>query len=349
MSLVRLAGIRRLLSSPGPTGAAILSVLVLASGCGSGGGGGGSTGTGSARHAAAHAHRAAAVAGPARLHYRSLYSLAAPLRDPAGAVLAGGTFVLLGGLDAADSSTAGIEVADLHGVRSTAALPLAQHDAQGAQLSGTVYVFGGGSLSELDHIISFDPASGSVRTVGTLPRAESDVAVAASGGTAYVVGGYDGANWLDTIIAWSPGSPPRVVGHLPVGLRYAAASAVDGRILIIGGSTPTTASNAIYSFDPGTGQVRQIGVLPQPITHGSAATLGSFVYLVGGRGDNLDSQTATVWSIDPQTGAVHVAGRLPAPLSDTGVLAVDGQIVVAGGLLPDGNTASGVGALVPRS
>lgn len=272
--------------------------------------------------------------------------LPAPLKDPAFAVLGAGRFALLGGLDSAEVSSAGIEVADLHGVLRTASLPLAQHDAQGALLGGTVYVFGGGSSSELDHIIGFDPAGGAIRTVGALPRAQSDVAVAATGGTAYVVGGYDGTSWLNTILAWRPGSPARVAGHLPVGLRYSAVSAVGGHLLIIGGSTPDRASDAIYRFDPATGQVQLIGRLPRATTHASAATLGSFVYLVGGRGDTLGSQTADVLSIDPRTGAVRRAGRLPEPLSDTASLSIGGAIVVAGGLAPTSTVAS-VGELVP--
>ena len=97
-------------------------------------------------------------------------------------MLGAGRFALLGGLDSSEVSSAGIEVADLHGVLHTASLPLAQHDAQGALLGGRVYVFGGGSSSELDHIVSFDPAGGTVQTVGALPRAQSDVAVTAAGG-----------------------------------------------------------------------------------------------------------------------------------------------------------------------
>ena len=116
---------------------------------------------------------------------------------------------------------------------------------------------------------------------------------------------------------------------------------------MVGGSTPTGASNAVYSFDPTTGRVRRIGSLPRPITHGSAATLGASVYLVGGRGDLLNAQTSTVWAIDPQSGRVRVAGRLPTALSDTGVLTIGGVIVVAGGLDPGGATMSAVGELVP--
>ena len=133
-----------------------------------------------------------------------------------------------------------------------------------------------------------------MRTVGGLPAARSDVAVTASHSTAYVVGGYDGTDWLDTILARRPGSAARVVAHLRVGLRYAAASTVDGRVPVIGGSTPTGGSDAVYRFDPATRRVRQLDRLPQRITHAAAATLGPYVYLVGGRGDNLNSHTASI-------------------------------------------------------
>jgi N-acetylneuraminic acid mutarotase len=209
-------------------------------------------------------------------------------------------------------------------------------------------VFGGGSLSELDHILSFDPASGTIHTVGSLPHAQSDVAVAGANGVAYVFGGYDGVSWLNTIIAYRPGAPPKLVGHLPVGLRYSAAAATaNGQILVVGGSAPTAATSAIYRFDPASGRVQQIGRLPHPITHAGAAALGSTVYLVGGRGDSVDAQTAAIWAIDPVTGAVHAAGHLPTALSDTGVLTVGKGIVVVGGLSPSGATASGVGQLLP--
>jgi hypothetical protein len=340
--LATVADIRpRVLTPAAPA----LWLALLIAGCG-GSAATTTTGAAAARTRAKHAaHRPAA---PARLVYHRLYSLPAPLRDPASATLAGGRFALVGGLDAADTSAAGVLIGDRHGARLVTSLPEAQHDAQGAALDGKVYVFGGGSLSELDHILSFDPAAGTVNTVGTLPHAQSDVAVTAANGVAYVFGGYDGTSWLNTIIAYRPGATPKVVGHLPVGLRYSAATAAPtGQILIIGGSTPAGASAAIYRFDPATGRVQQIGRLPHPITHAGTATLGATVYLVGGRGDSVDAQTAGIWAINPVTGAVRAAGRLPAALSDTGVFTIGDAIVVAGGLSPSGATASGVGELVP--
>jgi Kelch motif len=315
----------------------------MASGCGGGGASRSHTATSSA---ASGTQRVAVQPRPPHLVYRPLFSLPAPLRDPASAVLTGGRFVLLGGLNAADTSANGVAVLNRHRVLASGTLPQPQHDAQAAALGSRVYVFGGGDLTELDHIVSFDPASRVVSTVGSLPRASSDVAVTSLAGTAYIVGGYDGTNWLNTILAWRPGAAPRIAGHLPVGLRYAGVAAVGNKILIVGGSTPVAASRDILRFDPSTGRVTRIGRLPQPLTHLSAATLGDVVFVVGGRGNETTSQTDAILSVDPQTGAVHPAGRLPKPLSDAGVFTVGNAIVVAGGLTPAG-TVAGVGELVP--
>lgn len=326
-------------------GAVLLSLALAASGCGSGGSTTASSGHDQAHRSGSRA-RHAGPAGPQRLAYRTLFSLPAPLRDPATAPVGTSQAALLGGLDAADTSTSQVYLISARGLVYSGSLPNAQHDAEAANLAGQVYVFGGGSLTELNHILGFDPGTHAVREVGVLPTASSDSAVTQVGPTAYVVGGYDGTNYLNTILAWQPGGTARVAGHTPDGLRYAAVTAVGGKVIILGGSTPAGASRAIYSFDPATGQVKTIGQLPQPITHGGAAALGNYVYLVGGRGD-LDTQTTrNVWSIDPNTGAVKVAGSLPNGLSDAGVLTVGQAIIVAGGSTGT-TTLAGVGELVP--
>jgi Kelch motif len=280
------------------------------------------------------------------LRYRPLFTLPAPLQDPAYAGFADGRFALLGGLDAADSSSSGVIVADTSRVTASASLPGAQHDAQATAFGRAVYVFGGGDFTQYDHILRVDPATGRVTTAGSLPQAQSDVAVTQVGGVAYVVGGFNGTSALDTIVAWHPGGTARVVAHLPVSIRYAAVAAVRGTVLVIGGSTPSGASDVIYRFDPATGGVARIGRLPHPTTHAGAATLGSTVYVVGGRGDLLDSQTDAIWSIDPNTGRVARAGRLPGARSDAAVLTLGGSIVVAGGRSNAGTLAT-VGELTP--
>jgi hypothetical protein len=323
-----------------------LGLALAVAGCGSSGSttaSGGQSGAHSSK--TTRAHRAVAV-GPKQLAYRTLFSLPAPLRDPATAPVGTSQAALLGGLDSADTSTSEIQVISPRGVSYTGALPVAQHDAQAATLAGQVYVFGGGSLSELNHIVGFDPSAHTVRSVGVLPTASSDVAVTQVGNTAYIVGGYDGTNYLNTILAWTPGGPAKVVGHTPAGLRYSAVTTVGGKLIILGGSTPTGASRTIYSFDPATGRLTTLGQLPQPITHGGAAALGNFVYLVGGRGDLVSQTTRNVWSINPSTGAVKPAGHLPHALSDAGVITIGQGIVVAGGYTGV-NTVAGVGELIP--
>src|ERR1700730_10693077 len=237
-------------------------------------------------------------------------TLSAPVQFPAAASIAGGRVVLLGGLDGSGASTAAVTT--LSGGRSAqgGALPVAQHDAQAATLANAVYVFGGGAVQSYDHIMRFDPGTGQVTQAGHLPQPASDVAVASVGDTAYVIGGYNGTSALDPIVAWSPGAPARVGSRLRTALRSPAAASVDGRVIIAGGSQTASASDAILSFDPATRAVVQIGHLPAPLTHATAATLSSTVYVVGGRGATTDSQTATVLAIHPSNRLARRGGRL---------------------------------------
>jgi N-acetylneuraminic acid mutarotase len=333
------------------TSVCALGLAAALAACGGATGTGDHNGTVRARAQTHKRHRGGAATTaprPSVLTYRHLYKLAAPLRDPAYASLGGSRFVLAGGLSAADTSTSEVDVGDLTSLRQAATLATAQHDAQAATLDGTVYVFGGGSFSELDHIVSFDPATSAVTAVGSLPTAQSDVAVASIGNTAYVVGGYDGTSWRNTILSYAPGaSTTKVVGTLPVGLRYAAVAAVGGRVLIAGGSTPSSASRAIFSFDPASGHVTRIGTLPQPVTHGELAPLGQFAYLVGGRGNGDSSQTARIFAIDPGTGRVTPAGRLPTGLSDAALVPAGGSLLLIGGLESSGAVSDNVGELTP--
>lgn len=339
----------------GRTALTALAVIVAA-GVSACGGGGASTRSSHSHQAGSHqqkarlaAQRAAARRAAARsitLRYRPLYTLPAPLRDPAYAALGGDRFVMLGGLDSASVSAAGIEVADLHGVLHTAQLPGPQHDAQAALLDGRVYVFGGGYTSELDHILSYDPSGGQTSPAGTLASPQSDVAVTQAAGTAYIVGGYDGTSYLNTIVTWHPGGRPATVAHLPQGLRYAAATIAGNSLFVLGGVTPSGTSDAIYRFDLATHEVTRVGTLPHPTEHGNAVTLGSTIYLVGGRGPNTADQTSAVYAIDPTTGRVRRAGRLPRPTSDAAVMTIGQAIVVAGGQSPSGTLAD-VGELLP--
>ncbi len=291
-------------------------------------------------------HAARTQARPARLVERSVGALAQPLQDTAAAPTGSGA-LLLGGLNAADTSVADIRFVTARGDTLRGSLPGVRHDAAAVTLGGATYVFGGGNgPSQLDEIVKVGPA-GSTSVVDRLPQPASDLSAAVIAGTAYVVGGFTGTRWLNTILAWRPGGQPRVVARLPVALRYAAVAAAGGKLVIAGGSTPKgTASRTVLSFDPARRRVRAIGRLPAPTTHAAAATFHGIAYVIGGRGSVPGSATRRISAIDPSSGRLRGAGVLATPLSDLAAVSVRGGILLAGGRGPPG-TSSTIGELVP--
>ena len=259
-------------------------------------------------------------------------SLAAPLQDAAMASV-GGKLLLLGGLDAADVSTAEIRTVTGGRERTIGRLPSVFHDGAAVGIGRFAYEFGGGDgIRQLDQILRVDPSTGAVKRVGKMPAPSSDQAAAAVGDEAYVVGGYTGSTWLNTIVAWRPGGTAHVVARLPVPVRYAGVAAAGGKVVIAGGSLRDgTASRAVYVFDPNSHDVRRLGSLPAPTTHAAAAAVGDRVLLIGGRSAAPNTPTARIAAIDPRHGSIRLAGRLPRALSDAAVTAVGHGVVVAGG------------------
>ncbi len=275
----------------------------------------------------------------ARLVERRTGDLPAPVQDAAAATTAQDRgVILLGGLTAADTSTAAIVVAHPTGARQRGVLPTALHDAGAVRLGASTYLFGGGDGSkQLDGIVRVDAATGATADAGRLPSPSSDQAAAELAGTAYVVGGYTGSHWLDTIVAWRPGSSARIVAHLPAPLRYAAVTAVDDRLLIAGGSLPNgSASDEVFAYLPAEHRVVRIGRLPAPTTHAAAAALGGVAYVVGGRGATPGSGTARVIAVDVRSRRIWRAGHLSTWRSDLAAATVGTRILLAGGRGPGG-------------
>jgi DNA-binding beta-propeller fold protein YncE len=276
---------------------------------------------------------------------RTVGSLAQPLQDAAAAPSGAGA-LLLGGLNAADTSIADVRFVSRRRDAVRGSLPGVRHDAAAVSLGGSAYVFGGGNgPNQLDEIVRVTP-SGQARVVGRLPQPASDVSAAVIGGEAYVVGGYTGTRWLNTILAWRPGTTPHVVARLPVALRYAAVTPASGKLVIAGGSTPNgTASRVVLGFDPARRTLKAIAELPAPLTHAAAATLHGFAYVIGGRGATVGTAVGRVSAIDPTSGRLSSAGTLAEPRSDLAAVTVPGGILLAGGRGPAGTSAT-LGELV---
>jgi hypothetical protein len=325
---------------------ALIATVLVAVGAGSGPRGAASTSGAAERSHAGGGVTAASSAPVGFMAHRLAAVLPSPLRDAAAVALADGTLALFGGLDGNDTSTSGVLVLAGERVSVRSRLPVPQHDAQGALLGSDAYVFGGGQVSSYDHVLRFDPSTGSVAQAGTLPRATSDAAVTSVGGIAYVVGGYDGARALDTIVAWRPGSPARTVARLPLSLRYAAVAAVGGRLVIAGGTHGEVAQREILRFDPTSGRVEAIGRLPGELTHAPAVALDGSAYVLGGRGSAAGSLTPEILAIDPASGRVTRVGRLPAALSDAAAAVIGGRVVLVGGQSVSG-TESSIYSLAP--
>jgi YVTN family beta-propeller protein len=274
-------------------------------------------------------------------------SLAAPLQDAAATRTTAGV-LLLGGLTAADVSSAAILRISSGRARPAGTLPAAVHDSAAVTLGGSAYLFGGGTAtSQLDTIVRVTGDGRPAGAAGRLPAPSSDQAAAAIGGTAYVVGGYTGTAWLDTIVSWRPGESARVVARLPFPLRYAAVTAVAGRLLIAGGSLETgRASDAVLEYVPSARRVVRIGRLPAPTTHAAAATLGSVAYVIGGRGASLDTPTDRIVAVDVRTKRIRAAGTLTEPRSDLAAVSLGSEIVLAGGHAP-GQTVATLSTLAP--
>ena len=297
----------------------------------------GTTGPAAGRTATAAA-RASSATGTARhrdvassLRLAGSAALPAPVQLPGLARTADGRVVAVGGLDAADTSTADVIGVLPDGARRIGRLPQAAHDIGVAAIGRTVYAFGGGTAAGPIATITALDARGRARAAGRLPVAMSDTTAVTLGTTAYVIGGYTTTTPLRSVLAFRPGRRVRDVAGLPHPVRYAAAAAIGSRIYVAGGTTGTQARREIVEVDPVAHRSRVVGRLPAPLAHAAGVALHGTFYVLGGRDDALTGQHATIWAFDPATRRLRRAGQLPVALSDLSAVADGDRIVVVGG------------------
>ncbi|TML18475.1 MAG: hypothetical protein E6G39_03145 [Actinobacteria bacterium] len=252
---------------------------------------------------------------------------------------ADGALLVIGGLDASGASTARVWHVALPGGPTTrlAVLPQTIHDSAGAVIGRDVYLFGGGSATELATVQHYRAGASSV--VGKMPQARSDLVAAVVNCTAYVLGGFDGTNSIASVLATTDGATFRTVAQLPQTVRYPAAAVDGGHLWLFGGTHNGREVTTIQRIDPATGDAVIAGQLPMPVSDASAVVIADRLLILGGRsgGRILD----TVVRFDPATARASTVATLPYPVADAGAAVVDGVGYLVGGETP-AKTASTV-------
>ena len=276
------------------------------------------------------AHRARTTAtGPPSLEAGiEPWQLAAPLSREA-LVAVGSRLRILGGLSPSGSSLDSASWLDPASGTVTAAGSLADvvHDAAGAQIGATSYVFGGGSPDTFAAVQSLDATAGAGAVPGQLPQPRSDLATATVGGTVYIVGGYDGTTYEPSVLATTDGTHFASVANLPVPVRYPAVVALGGDVFTFGGQTgsgPGSAVSAtadIQEIDPATHTAHVFGTLPLALYGAAAFVIDGHIYLAGGQTGS--GQTLTqLYEFDQRTHRVADAGLLPQAVAFGGYATV---------------------------
>jgi outer membrane protein assembly factor BamB len=248
---------------------------------------------------------------------------------------AGSDLLVAGGLTAAQTSATGVVLLDPASgqLTSQGSLAAPTHDAAGAQIGGTGFVFGGGAASTVATVQQLRPG-GTASTAASLPQPRSDLSAVRSGRTVYLLGGYDGARLLPQVLATTDGRTFRTVARLPVPVRYAALAAADGSLWVFGGLDAAGADvTAIQRVDPARHSAKVVGHLPVPLAGAAAANLGGLVVLAGGVSNG--AAQAAVYQLDRNHGRVREVAQLPTPVSNAGAAVLGDSLYLVGGEDPN--------------
>ena len=281
------------------------------------------------------------------------WQLPAPVYRTMGSVLDGKLYVL-GGLDAAGTTVAQVDMVDPAAETATGAGVLSQptHGATALAVGGHILVFGGAAASVYSQVQGFDPATDTTQFVGQLPGPRADVAGAIVGNDVLLLGGFDGSGPLQSVLASSDGTSFHPAGQLALAVRYPAVAVYGGAIDLFGGllsGAEYTGSftTAIQRFDPASGTSEIVANLPAPLAHAMATELDGQILIIGGSTSSAPS--AAIYRFDPATDALSVVGSLPEPVTD-GVAVTLGQSAYVLGGISSGPLASVIAVtLAPRS
>ncbi len=285
-------------------------------------------GHGSSAAQRASAKRSSPVVVRARL---TRWLLPAPVTGEV-ALASQGRLLVIGGLDSSGSSGDGVVSIDpaTGDVRTQGSLAQPTHDAAGAVLGRSAFVFGGGEATSYSGVEELAPGR-QAGLVGSLPAARSDLGAATIAGRVYLLGGYDGATLAADVLATGDGRRFHRIAGLPVPVRYPAVAAAGGRVFAFGGEGANgAATDAIQEVVPSSGRAKVVASLPIATDHAAAVGLGNRIYVLGGLVAGSPSRQIT--SFDPVTDRVKRLGRLPVAVADAAAVRSGAAGYLIGGL-----------------
>jgi YVTN family beta-propeller protein len=185
------------------------------------------------------------------------------------------------------------------------------------------------------------------RRTGTLTSALQDAAVApaTTGGTSIaLLAGLSASDLSTNAIRLAHADGDATTGTLPVALHDAGAAYLRGADYLFGGGDGITQHAEIYRVDARKGVAQAVASLPAPSSDQAVANIGDTAYVVGGyTGTNWLN---TIVAFRPPR-SVRIVAHLPTPVRYAAVTAVHGELVIAGGSLPDGTASRNIYAFKP--
>ncbi len=237
-------------------------------------------------------------------------SLAVPVHDAAGAVLAGERYVFGGG---AQHVSDVVQVLQPSGSSTVVGhLPQPRADLAALTIGSSAYLVGGydGTNAALAVLATSDGVQ--FRTVAQLPVGVRYPALAALGDKMFVFGGELNGSESTAVqeIDVRAGSA-RVIGELPSPRAEASAVHIGGSIYVVGGLAGGSASSDVLRFDPKTIRFSFDGQLPAPVSDSASVTVGANAYLVGGEAAAISSEVTVLHQTTAPATTVAAANVRP--------------------------------------
>jgi non-specific serine/threonine protein kinase len=218
------------------------------------------------------------------------------------------------------------------GWRDGARLPQARSEVAGAVFQGRIAVAGGflqdGTSSP--RVDLYDPVADRWTRLPDLPLGVNHAMAAGGGGRLYVLGGYADREPQRFVVAWN-GRRWLRLPPLPEPRAAGGAAFAGGRLYVVGGvGEGRRLAEDAFVYDPATRRWSRIPG-PTPREHLGVTALAGRVFAAGGRTAGFDTNLDVFEVYRPARRRWVTLPDVPTPRGGTGLAAVGGVLVSAGG------------------